>query len=131
VKSTIQRLFVPLKSEAFDWFAAGTKCFELRRIRPQFDPRLVRPGRRVQLSKGYSGSSIWGKVGAVKTASTLDEMFEMVDYHLIIPNAESRQDAVAKASEYVGQHGPFIAFEVLLEPRWSGPRLGEERLNFE
>lgn len=50
-------LFVPLKSEFFDAFAAGTKTFELRRYGARWNERVCRVGRDVTLSRGYGKRS--------------------------------------------------------------------------
>lgn len=46
-------LFVPLKTEYFEAFAAGTKTDELRRYGPGWNERTCHIGRAVTLSKGY------------------------------------------------------------------------------
>jgi hypothetical protein len=109
------RIFVPLTGEAFEWFSRGGKRFELRRARSQFTERFVQRGRRVQLRKGYSGPSMNGRIGRVVTAPSLAAIFESVPYTFIIPDATSKVDAFMMASRYVGEAGPFIAFEVLLD----------------
>jgi len=106
---------VPLTREAFDWFSGRGKRFELRRMRSQFSERFIRRGRSVQLRRGYSGPSLHGSVGAVVTASTVAGIFAEVPYALIIPDARSEPEALATASRYVGNDGPFIAFEVVLD----------------
>lgn len=46
-------LFIPLRGEYFDAFAAGIKREELRRYGPRWNERTCRVGRRVVLSRGY------------------------------------------------------------------------------
>lgn len=46
-------LFVPLKAEFFEAFAAGTKQDELRRYGPRWNERTCPVGRPVVLSRGY------------------------------------------------------------------------------
>ncbi len=46
-------LFIPLKAEYFDAFAAGTKQDELRRYGPRWNERVCWIGRPVVLSRGY------------------------------------------------------------------------------
>jgi hypothetical protein len=46
-------LFIPLKSEFYDAFLAGTKTTEFRRHGPGWNAKTCTVGRRVVLSKGY------------------------------------------------------------------------------
>lgn len=46
-------LFIPLKSEFFDAFAAGTKDTEYRVYGPRWNETTCAQGRPVVLSKGY------------------------------------------------------------------------------
>lgn len=56
--SATKPLFVPLKTEWFDQFADGTKTVEYRKYGPGWNERTIFAGRRVTLSKGYSGARI-------------------------------------------------------------------------
>lgn len=49
-------LFVPLRAEFFDAFAAGVKTDELRRYGPRWNERTCVVGRPVILSRGYGRS---------------------------------------------------------------------------
>jgi hypothetical protein len=108
-----KRLFVPLRRDAFEWFATGRKTFELRRAGGRFAETHVRPSVSVELRRGYSGVSIWGFVGRVFIGEDLSQLLNRVDYKDVIPRASSLQEAVAVAREFVGGVGPFILFEVL------------------
>lgn len=46
-------LFVPLKTQYFEAFQAGTKSVEYRKYGPRWNEQTCRVGRRVVLSKGY------------------------------------------------------------------------------
>jgi len=46
-------LFIPLKREYYEQFAAGTKTKELRKYGPRWNEKHCYPGRRVTLSLGY------------------------------------------------------------------------------
>lgn len=50
-------LFIPLKAEFYDAFAAGSKTEELRRYGPRWNERVCRIGRDVTLSRGYGKSA--------------------------------------------------------------------------
>jgi hypothetical protein len=46
-------LFIPLKAEYFDAFAAGTKNIEYRKFGPHWNKDTCAQGRPVVLSRGY------------------------------------------------------------------------------
>lgn len=46
-------LFIPLKTEFYEAFKAGTKDTEYRLHGPRWNERTCKPGRAVILSKGY------------------------------------------------------------------------------
>lgn len=46
-------LFIPLKTEYFEAFKAGTKTVEYRQYGPRWNEKTCRVGRPVVLSKGY------------------------------------------------------------------------------
>lgn len=58
----IDRLFVPVTSEVFGWWASGRKTWELRRAAPRWSPTHVYDGRSVEIRRGYSGDSLWGRI---------------------------------------------------------------------
>ncbi|MEA3378648.1 MAG: hypothetical protein U9Q69_03320 [Nanoarchaeota archaeon] len=108
------RLFVPLCTQPFIDFRDNGKTYELRACKGNFSEKFVYAGRNVELRKGYSGKSIWGKIGNV-VIGTLDEVLERINYSLIIPKASSRQEAIAEIESYLGKKPKYIAFEVLIK----------------
>lgn len=60
-------LFIPLKGDEFDRFASGEKTTEYRRLGPQYNERTCTAGRRVTLSRGYSGARLSGSIVSVET----------------------------------------------------------------
>lgn len=48
-----KNLFIPLKSEFYEQFEAGTKTDEFRKYGPRWNERTCHTGRLVTLSKGY------------------------------------------------------------------------------
>jgi hypothetical protein len=116
------RLFVPLNAEAFGWFASGGKLWELRKFGRQYTEKHVRPGRRVELRRGYSDArqAIWGRIKSVHRADSLVEFFDHVPYRLVIPTAVDCDEAIAAASEILrietDRPAPVIGFEVAFEP---------------
>jgi hypothetical protein len=92
------RIFVPLNTEAFDWFESGTKRWELRRVRGQYTLKHIRPGRLIEFRKGYrQGSSLWGTVLRTTLATGVADFFSKVPFSEVIPSAKSQVDAIAKA----------------------------------
>jgi hypothetical protein len=59
-------LFVPLKGEWFDAFENGSKEWEHRLMRRQWTAAQCVIGRRVTLSRGYSGRRLYGVITDVK-----------------------------------------------------------------
>lgn len=55
-------LFIPLKREFYFAFVSGRKDTEYRRYGSRWNERTCRIGRRVILSKGYSGSRRTGEI---------------------------------------------------------------------
>jgi hypothetical protein len=113
------RLFVPLKGEAYDWFASGGKKWEVRKLGRQWTEKNVRTGRRVELRRGYNGESLWGVVGGVVIQSDLWGLFSLVDYREVSPLSSDLTQAVGAVRHILGYSSmlvhPVIAFEVLLD----------------
>lgn len=93
------RLFVPLSSEPYAWFESGTKTWELRKAERQFTEKHLRPGRDVELRRGYSDprNSLWGRISDVKRAKSVEQFFQSVPYRQVIPKAENRSEAISIA----------------------------------
>jgi hypothetical protein len=115
------RLFVPLSSEPYAWFASGSKQWELRKYGRQYTEKHVYPGRRVELRRGYSDKShsLWGTIDLIINASDLQNFFEQVPYEEVIPIASSQENAILQVSSilniqpYQFQH--LIGFRVIIE----------------
>jgi hypothetical protein len=117
----IDRLFVPLARDPYDWFRSGDKKWELRRRRGQFTERHVYSGRRVELRLGYSDRerAAWGIISAVVTANDLQSFFRVVPFREVIPAACSVEEAIECTSEILSlspnKHVPLIGFRVELD----------------
>ena len=59
---TQKALFIPLAGQWFDAFASGKKTIEYRRAGPRWNARTCAVGRRVVLSRGYSGARLTGVI---------------------------------------------------------------------
>jgi hypothetical protein len=115
--SAPDRLFVPLAGGPFDWFAGGSKVWELRKAVRQYTTKHVRVGRRVELRRGYSGGrSLWGTIVEVVEAESAEVFFCAVAYSAVLPLATDKAAAVAAARDYVGEGVAVIAFRVELDP---------------
>jgi ASC-1-like (ASCH) protein len=113
------RLFVPLATEPFRWFASGRKQWELRRLGRQYTPKHVMPGRRVELRKGYvdKSAALWGTVTEICEADGITEFFDVVDFREVIPEAADRQEAEETAARILGsESAPVIGFRVDVDP---------------
>lgn len=116
------RLFVPLSDQPFRWFASGKKRWELRRLGRQYTRKHLVPGRRVELRRGYSdkATALWGTIEGVISSRNLTEFFDTVDFHLVIPDANSREEAIMRANAILGTQEnvgcPVIGFQVEVDP---------------
>lgn len=107
---------MPLRADAFRWFESGAKRFELRRLGRQFAQHLLVEGRAVELRFGYSGRSLRGRIGAVFVGEHLRQMISTVGFQSVVPPASDLDDAVTIARDFVGPNGPYVLFEVRLDP---------------
>ena len=67
-------------------------------------PAHLTPGRRVELRRGYRSQedALWGRVAHMVEATSLAAFFEKVPFHLVIPVARSREEALERASSILG-----------------------------
>jgi hypothetical protein len=108
-------LIVVLADEAFAWFRAGEKTWELRRRGRQFNENEVIAGREVSLYRGFrSDGGMTGRIDRVSGAASVEAFFEAVPYHDVVPVAESRDEAVAIAKRLLGPGSatPVIGFRI-------------------
>jgi len=107
------RLFLPLHGDAFIDFKENGKKYEMRACRGRYSPKFVYTGREAELRKGYSGEGIFGKIGRV-VIGALDSIFNEVEFKLVIPRANSRQEAAMVVEQFLGQEQRYIAFEIVM-----------------
>ena len=124
----IDRLFVPLATDPHTWFRSGKKTWELRKLGRQYTEKHVRPGRMVELRKGYTdkSTSIWGWIENIVVAESLADFFEEVPWKSVLPKSTNLHNAIKDAEEILGvdsgSAGPFIGFKVDVETsRCSSP----------
>jgi hypothetical protein len=115
------RLFVPLSSEPYRWFQSGKKRWELRKDARQFSVEHVRPGRSVELRRGYrdAGSAIWGEIVDVVHAPGLNDFFSHVDWRNVLPECRDREDAIETARQILniqeGAQVPVVGFKIAVK----------------
>lgn len=109
------RLFVPLMTEHWNAFQAGTKLWEVRNAVHNFSPKHVRLNRAAELSKGYSkGNREWRKILEVEIFDTVEALLAKIPYHHILPNASSQQQAHTVITDLLGTKHKKIAFRLTL-----------------
>lgn len=113
----VDRVFIPLSTEPFNWFSSGKKKWELRRLGGQYTYKNIYAGRVVELRKGYrSSEALWGVINSVVTAVDIRSIFEAIgDYKAVVPVCDSLGDAVILAESIVGLNAQsgYIAFCVV------------------
>jgi len=108
----MNRLFVPLNTENYNDFKYYGKSYELRNCERNFKEKFVYSGREVEIRKGYSGESLWGRIGKVITGN-LERIFSEIDFKLIQPRANSLEEAIKDNEDELGEGKKKIAFEIL------------------
>lgn len=103
------RLLVPLKTEFFEMFKDGEKEWEFRGISTRFNRDTVRPGRNVELSRGYSGESVEGTIEKVIVADSFHDLPEEIQDSTV-----PRKDKVYRnfIDSYQEKYDEFIAFKI-------------------
>ncbi len=110
------RVFVPLSTDPYRWFESGEKKWELRGVGGAFTEKHLRVGRRVELRRGYSTpDSLWGTIAEVKTAKTVEQLYDQVPFQVVVPVAGSQAEATEMAHDILGPKDGYIAFRVELD----------------
>lgn len=109
------RLFLVLNQDPFDDFVKRGKKYELRRYEGRFCEKTIFLGRKVELSCGYGKKHRkWGEIGKHIVIGGLEEIFEQIDFKLIEPRLNSKEEAVEDVKKLLGESPEYIAFEVNL-----------------
>jgi ASC-1-like (ASCH) protein len=114
-RAKLDRLFVPLATDPFNWFVVGKKKWELRRRGRQYTRHHVRVGRSVEFRRGYRGREVlWGEIVAVIEADNIEEFFRKVPFREVIPTASSVEEAIAISSGIlkVEANTPLLGFAI-------------------
>jgi hypothetical protein len=90
------RLFVPLASQPYDWFASGLKHWEIRKYGRQYTEKHVYIGKPVELRRGYSNkiNALWGVIERVEYTDNIRSFFDKVPYADAIPTAFTLEEAI-------------------------------------
>jgi hypothetical protein len=116
----LDRLFVPLATDPFLWFCSGRKKWELRKRGRQYTTDHVRPGRDVELRRGYTDSenALWGEIIDVFEADSIEAFFRTVSWTLVLPESGSLSEAISDARRILnvpdGESVPVLGFKVAL-----------------
>jgi len=110
-----RRLFVPLRTAPFDWFSSQGKKWEVRRNRGAFRADRLTCGRRVELRRGYTGTSLWGTLTKTVSAANAAELFSRVEYPVAVPTVTSKAEAIALVEKLLGKDQELVAFRVDLD----------------
>lgn len=109
------RLFVPLKTEWYRAFESGEKDVELRGYGDRFNMETVRPGRRVELRRGYStDDSLWGTIEHVSHVEHLVNIPHLMDHTRIAPGT-TPDEFVTQAHDLLDGYTTYVAFAVRLD----------------
>src|SRR5262249_46993455 len=84
----------------------------LRRYGRSYTRESLAPGRAVELRRGYSGESLWGVIGDVFVASTLEEVLDHIDFREIVPPAKTRDEARRMVERIFHTNGDYVAFRL-------------------
>jgi len=114
----MNRLFVPLKYEAFSWFESGKKKWELRGINRNFNIKTVIIGRKVELSKGYSKKRISGRITERTLFDNLEDISKRMNFKEIIPVAYDENEFLKICNSYLSKYESFIAFKIEMDKRF-------------
>lgn len=112
----MNRLFVPLKTEPFNWFKSGNKIFELRNQVGQYNKNQIITGRKIELRRGYStNDKLFGVIGQVVWVNEIDDLFNQINYSKIVPEALNLESAKQEIFKMLRNNSGFVAFEIILE----------------
>lgn len=113
----LPRVFVPLAKEPYNWFAQGSKEWELRRYGRQYTEKNIKKGNLVELRCGYSNPAraIWGVIEEIKVFDSIDNVFRYIDYKKIISSANNIENAIELCNKILNLEGSddkLIAFKI-------------------
>ncbi|WP_431123349.1 hypothetical protein [Flagellimonas flava] len=105
------RLFLPLKSEAFDWYQLG-KSIEIRQQKGRFKNILESNYKYAELRKGYNGESIYCEISHIKEFDSFNDLIDNYDIKSIFPPCNSEKEALEKYTNFYLEEYPLIAISL-------------------
>jgi hypothetical protein len=114
MKTSEDRLFVPLNKRWYELFLNGTKLWEIRGVCPRFNYKQVRVGRKVELRRGYAvAGALWGQIVEV---AEVNDIYNLPDEILAeaIPIPKSETALWNEIDRYNDKYDHFIVFKVKL-----------------
>ena len=111
---------MPLATDPFLWFCSGRKKWELRKRGRQYTTDHVRPGRDVELRRGYTDgeTALWGEIIDVLEADSIEAFFRTVSWASVLPESGSLSEAIGDARRILnipdGESVPVLGFKVAL-----------------
>ena len=66
----------------------------------------------MELRKGYSGETLFGVIAEILIITNIQELFEKIDYKLIIPTAKSIEDTQISLDHYIQGVEKIISFKI-------------------
>jgi ASC-1-like (ASCH) protein len=83
----------------------------------------VRPGRGVELRRGYSDreAALWGEIVDVVEADSIENFFKLVHWLSVLPESGSLDEAIREARRILNiasdEEAPVLGFKVELTSR--------------
>lgn len=108
------RLFLPLNSNAFNWYKMGKK-WEVRKVKGQYNLKNIRSNRIVELRRGYNTKDrLWGIINEVKIFNNSSQLLSEIDFLEIFPEAKDSNEANNLFNDFVNVDEHIIAFKITL-----------------
>lgn len=105
------RLFLPLTSEAFEWYEKG-KCVEVRIKKGRFKNIHKFNYKYAELRKGYNGKSVYAQIDKIDEYSSIKRLSDGVKLKSIIPLELSKQESIKKLDRYVNSEATILAIHL-------------------
>ena len=105
------RLFLPLKSDALQWYQIG-KSIELRQRKGRFKNIFSFDSKYAELRKGYNGESLYCKINEIKEFHSLSNLLNAYDFKSIFPSCTSKQEVLIKYTDFYEDDDHIIAISL-------------------
>lgn len=105
------RLFLPLTSEAFEWFHMG-KTVEVRIKKGRFKNIHKFNYKYAELRKGYNGKSVYAAIIKIEEYSGIKQLLNKLDHHSIVPLQLPTRGIVEKLESYTNSSSNLLAIHL-------------------